>query len=58
VYSSISERGIARNNSAQHGLWPGPEYWEGAASVAGGSAGKAYVELNGFCRGAEGTLAF
>jgi predicted secreted hydrolase/uncharacterized membrane protein len=42
---------------AKHGLWPGPEYWEGAASVAGGSAGKAYVELNGFCRGAEGTLA-
>jgi len=42
---------------AQHGFWPGPEYWEGAASVGGDSAGKAYVELNGFCRGAEGTLA-
>ncbi len=41
---------------ARHGFWPGPEYWEGAASVGGGSAGKAYVELNGFCRGAEGTL--
>ncbi|MBR0568745.1 carotenoid biosynthesis protein [Azoarcus sp. L1K30] len=43
---------------ATHGLWPGPEYWEGAASVGGGSQGKAYVELNGFCRGVEGTLAF
>ena len=42
---------------AQHGFWPGPEYWEGAASVSGDSAGKAYVELNGFCRSVEGTLA-
>jgi len=42
---------------AQHGFWPGPEYWEGAASVSGDRAGKAYVELNGFCRSVEGTLA-
>lgn len=43
---------------ARHGFWPGPEYWEGAASVDGAGPGKAYVELNGFCRGAEGTVAF
>ncbi|MCB1926654.1 MAG: carotenoid biosynthesis protein [Rhodocyclaceae bacterium] len=43
---------------AKHGFWPGPEYWEGAATVGGAAAGKAYVELNGFCRGAEGTLEF
>ncbi|MCB1907655.1 MAG: carotenoid biosynthesis protein [Rhodocyclaceae bacterium] len=43
---------------AKHGYWPGPEYWEGAASVSGAVAGKAYVELNGFCRGVEGTLSF
>lgn len=41
---------------AQHGFWPGPEYWEGAASVSGVSGGRAYVELNGFCRGVEGSL--
>lgn len=43
---------------AKHGFWPGPEYWEGAASVAGAAPGRAYVELNGFCRGVEGTVAF
>jgi len=42
---------------AQHGFWPGPEYWEGAASVDGDVDGKAYVELNGFCRGVEGSFA-
>ena len=38
---------------AQHSLWVGPEYWEGASYVTnpdGSSAGKAYVELNGYCR--------
>lgn len=35
---------------AQHRLWIGPVYWEGACSVSGASAGQAYVELNGFCR--------
>ncbi|CAD6877675.1 hypothetical protein [Methylomonas albis] len=34
---------------AQHGLWVGPVYWEGACSVAGATSGQAYVELNGFC---------
>lgn len=43
---------------ATHGYWAGPEYWEGAASVAGSVNGKAYVELNGYCRGAEGTIKF
>ncbi|QID16376.1 carotenoid biosynthesis protein [Nitrogeniibacter mangrovi] len=42
---------------AKHGFWPGPEYWEGAATVGGDNAGKAYVELNGFCRSVEGTVA-
>jgi len=31
-------------------IWVGPVYWEGACSVAGATAGQAYVELNGFCR--------
>lgn len=43
---------------AEHDLWIGPEYWEGACSVSGDVAGKAYVELNGFCRGPEGTIDF
>ncbi|MCB1887583.1 MAG: carotenoid biosynthesis protein [Rhodocyclaceae bacterium] len=41
---------------AKHGFWAGPEYWEGASSVSGAVGGRAYVELNGFCRGVEGTL--
>lgn len=41
---------------AKHGLWIGPEYWEGACSVKGGALGKAYVELNGFSGGPEGSL--
>lgn len=32
-----------------HGFWIGPVYWEGACSVEGAVAGKAYVELNGYC---------
>lgn len=43
---------------AQHHFWAGPEYWEGACSVAGDVNGKAYVELNGYCRGVEGTIDF
>jgi predicted secreted hydrolase len=35
---------------AQHDLWVGPVYWEGACSVVGATRGQAYVELNGFCR--------
>jgi len=30
-------------------VWVGPVYWEGACSVQGSVAGKAYVELNGYC---------
>ncbi|MCK0506629.1 carotenoid biosynthesis protein [Aromatoleum anaerobium] len=41
---------------ARHGYWAGPEYWEGASSVTGAVPGKAYVELNGYCRGVEGSL--
>ncbi len=33
---------------AEHDLWVGPEYWEGACRVSGDVSGKAYVELNGF----------
>lgn len=35
---------------AQHSLWIGPVYWEGACSVDGKVKGQAYVELNGYCR--------
>ncbi len=41
---------------AEHDYWAGPEYWEGTASVKGTNKGRAYVELNGFCRSVEGTL--
>lgn len=41
---------------AKHGLWIGPEYWEGTCTVSGDVTGKAYVELNGFSGGPEGTL--
>lgn len=41
---------------AQHHFWAGPEYWEGASGVSGDVKGKAYVELNGYCRGVEGTV--
>jgi predicted secreted hydrolase len=39
-----------------HGFWAGPEYWEGTNSVTGDVNGRAYVELNGFCRGIEGSF--
>lgn len=35
---------------AQHDFWVGPVYWEGACGVTGAVTGKAYVELNGYCR--------
>ncbi len=38
---------------AEHHFWVGPKYWEGASSVSsveGAEIGKAYVELNGYCR--------
>lgn len=38
---------------AKHHFWVGPEYWEGACSVSsvdGKNIGRAYVELNGFCK--------
>jgi predicted secreted hydrolase len=35
---------------AQHDLWIGPIYWEGASRVYGDAQGQAYVELNGFCK--------
>ena len=38
---------------AKHTFWVGPEYWEGSNYVNapdGTQIGKAYVELNGFCR--------
>ena len=41
----------------KHGFWLGPEYWEGTAYVTGTHQGDAYVELNGYCRGAEGSIA-
>ena len=41
---------------AKHDFWIGPEYWEGACTVSGDITGKAYVELNGFGRGPEGTF--
>lgn len=41
---------------AKHDLWIGPEYWEGACTVSGDVTGKAYVELNGFSGGPEGTF--
>jgi len=34
----------------RHKFWIGPVYWEGACSVSGDVGGKAYVELNGYCR--------
>nr|CRH05452.1 Protein of unknown function. Putative secreted hydrolase-like protein [Candidatus Magnetococcus massalia] len=43
---------------ATHGFWAGPEYWEGTNTVTGPVNGRAYVELNGFCRGVEGTFGF
>lgn len=36
----------------RHSFWIGPVYWEGACEVDGPTRGKAYVELNGFCKGA------
>jgi predicted secreted hydrolase/uncharacterized membrane protein len=42
----------------KHGFWAGPEYWEGTNTVTGPVNGRAYVELNGFCRGPEGTIKF
>jgi len=41
---------------AEHDIWIGPEYWEGSNAVSGDSNGRAYVELNGFCRGVEGSI--
>lgn len=38
---------------AEHHFWVGPKYWEGACTVSspgGAMVGKAYVELNGYCR--------
>lgn len=35
---------------AKHDFWIGPVYWEGACTVAGAVNGKAYVELNGYCK--------
>ncbi|ABK44108.1 secreted hydrolase-like protein [Magnetococcus marinus MC-1] len=41
---------------AVHGYWAGPEYWEGTNTVTSDKVnGRAYVELNGYCRGIEGT---
>ncbi|MCW8931146.1 MAG: carotenoid biosynthesis protein [Gammaproteobacteria bacterium] len=39
----------------KHHFWAGPEYWEGTNTVSGDVNGRAYVELNGFCRGIEGS---
>ncbi|MGV8991778.1 MAG: lipocalin family protein [Thiobacillus sp.] len=33
-----------------HSFWVGPVYWEGACDVSGATSGKAYVELNGYCK--------
>lgn len=35
---------------AGHKLWSGPVYWEGTVAVSGSAKGRAYVELNGFCK--------
>jgi len=42
----------------KHGFWAGPEYWEGTNTVSGDDNGRAYVELNGYCRGVEGSIKF
>ncbi len=42
----------------KHGYWAGPEYWEGTNTVSGDVSGRAYVELNGFCRDLEGSFKF
>ncbi len=42
----------------KHGYWAGPEYWEGTNTVSGDANGRAYVELNGFCRDLEGNFKF
>lgn len=34
----------------RHSFWIGPVYWEGACEVDGATSGKAYVELNGYCK--------
>lgn len=34
----------------QHSFWVGPVYWEGACGISGAVNGKAYVELNGYCK--------
>lgn len=36
--------------SGNHSFWIGPKYWEGACSVSGDISGKAYVELDGYCK--------
>lgn len=33
-----------------HSFWIGPVYWEGACDVTGAVKGRAYVELNGYCK--------
>lgn len=38
-------------------VWIGPVYWEGACSVNGAVSGKAYVELNGYCKCAPGVMS-
>lgn len=42
---------------AQHDFWIGPVYWEGACGVSGAVGGKAYVELNGYCKCRPGSAS-
>lgn len=49
IYPSIADQELR----AQHHIWIGPEYWEGACIVkdkVGNVLGQAYVELNGYSR--------
>ncbi|NDP48530.1 MAG: carotenoid 1,2-hydratase [Sulfuriferula multivorans] len=39
-----------------HSFWVGPVYWEGACEVSGELSGKAYVELNGYCKCPKPTI--
>ncbi len=52
----VTPKVINQELHADHDIWIGPEYWEGASYVKGTHSGQAYVELNGFCRDIEGGI--
>jgi len=53
---TVTPKVVDQELRASHGIWIGPEYWEGTNYVKGKTNGNAYVELNGFCRGVEGSI--